>query len=176
MMDGLILRSFTKQDAPQLAEFFSKSEIIDWLANVPENYQLQDALDFIDARQQADVQDHMTYAMCEKHAPDILLGGIGTRAAPDEALAALRLDSLLTIGYWVAPQCWGKGYAGEAVQHILAEIKDALKVSQIGALTLVDNAPSIRVLEKAGFTCAAQGPMPHKGGRADSYVYVLQLK
>jgi RimJ/RimL family protein N-acetyltransferase len=171
-MTEVFLRRFRAQDAPQLADYFAQSEITDWLANVPENYRLQDAKEFIAARATADAHEHMTFAICEKDAPDVLLGGIGSRAAPEEALTALRLDSLVTIGYWTAPAHWGKGYASEAVDKIIVQMKDALNVSQIGALALVDNAPSIRVLEKAGFKRAVQAPMPHKGGRADTYIYL----
>ena len=174
MMGEICLRLFRKEDASQLAENFAKHEITDWLANVPDNYTLRDALDFITMRL-AQSDDMLTFAIVDSQASDSLLGGIGTRPAPEEACKAAHVDGLLTIGYWVASEHWGKGIAGKAVKQIIDRIKHASAPSQIGATVLVGNTASIRVLEKAGFVRAAQAPMPHKGGFADSYVYVLQL-
>ena len=47
---------------------------------------------------------------------------------------------------------WNKGIATEAVKQFLAEITPRFSLKTIGAFTYCDNIPSIRVLEKNGFS------------------------
>ncbi|MBQ2955936.1 MAG: GNAT family N-acetyltransferase [Clostridia bacterium] len=46
---------------------------------------------------------------------------------------------------------WGKGIATEAVRLFAAEISVRFSIRRIGAFTYLDNAGSVRVLEKNGF-------------------------
>lgn len=48
-------------------------------------------------------------------------------------------------------KCWGKGLATEALRLFLEEIAGKFGVESVGAFTFLDNASSIRVLEKNGF-------------------------
>jgi RimJ/RimL family protein N-acetyltransferase len=56
------------------------------------------------------------------------------------------------IGYGLAAPSRGQGYGSEAVAAITEWLLARPEVRQIRACTLVDNTPSRRVLEKAGFT------------------------
>jgi ribosomal-protein-alanine N-acetyltransferase len=56
-----------------------------------------------------------------------------------------------TIGYWVAGTRNGRGLATAAVEDVVAYAFDELGLHRVEAATLVDNAASQRVLEKAGF-------------------------
>lgn len=47
--------------------------------------------------------------------------------------------------------CWGKGLATEALRLFLEEIAVKFGVKSVGAFTFLDNAASVRVLEKNGF-------------------------
>ena len=51
------------------------------------------------------------------------------------------------LGYWIAPDHWGKGYAGLLVANAVSLVPGAL-VATVHA----DNLASQRVLERAGFT------------------------
>ena len=55
------------------------------------------------------------------------------------------------IGYWVDQARNGHGLATGAVAEMLAYAFDELELHRIEAATLVENAPSQRVLEKNGF-------------------------
>ena len=57
----------------------------------------------------------------------------------------------LDFGYRLARRHWGKGYASESGKAALQYGLDALGLSDIHAMTDVDNAASRRVLEKLGF-------------------------
>lgn len=50
------------------------------------------------------------------------------------------------------PSCTGKGAATQAVRLFLKELRSRFSIHIIGAFTYADNAASIRVLEKCGFT------------------------
>ncbi|HEY8400779.1 MAG TPA: GNAT family N-acetyltransferase [Cytophagaceae bacterium] len=56
----------------------------------------------------------------------------------------------LMIGFRIKENQWGKGYATELAKSLIQYAFDRIKVNRIGAITNVDNYPSIRVLEKAG--------------------------
>ncbi len=55
------------------------------------------------------------------------------------------------IGYGVAPQCRGRGFAPAAVQELLAVAFSAAGVDEVVAETAIANLPSRRVVEKLGF-------------------------
>jgi [ribosomal protein S5]-alanine N-acetyltransferase len=72
-----------------------------------------------------------------------LVGNVGLRrAAPDARLA--------DIGYEVAPEFWGRGYATEAARAMLALGFGELGLHRVTAHCLAENSASGRVLEKLG--------------------------
>jgi len=60
-------------------------------------------------------------------------------------------SKLMEIGYGVIPSERGKGYGTEAVQIMVDYLFLSKDIVRIQAVTNVDNIPSQRVLEKAGF-------------------------
>ncbi len=56
----------------------------------------------------------------------------------------------IELGYAVLPSFWGRGYATE-MAIALRDLARSLKLTGVVALTRTTNAPSRRVLEKAGF-------------------------
>ena len=55
------------------------------------------------------------------------------------------------MGWIFAREAQGRGYAIEAVQAALSWADEILRAPEITAIISPDNAPSIRVAEKAGF-------------------------
>jgi RimJ/RimL family protein N-acetyltransferase len=68
-------------------------------------------------------------------------------------------DGMVEVGYSLLPAHQRKGYATEAVQALI-ERAAALGVHTICAQTLPSLTPSIRVLERLGFTLAGDGSEP----------------
>jgi RimJ/RimL family protein N-acetyltransferase len=66
----------------------------------------------------------------------------------------LRRDELDNpdIGFAFLPEYMGKGYAWEISQALLDYAKEHLNMQKLLAITLPDNQPSIRLLEKIGLT------------------------
>ena len=65
----------------------------------------------------------------------------------------------LTLGYYIARDAWGHGYATEAGRALVAEAFEHLGAKRIHAGVHRLNARSIRVVEKLGFTLVS--PQPH---------------
>jgi RimJ/RimL family protein N-acetyltransferase len=83
--------------------------------------------------------------------PRTLVGWGGFKGPPAEGVVEL--------GYEVAPAHRGRGLATEATERLLDEAFADSSVDAVIAHTLAEPGPSVRVLEKAGFT--------HDGGFTD---------
>jgi RimJ/RimL family protein N-acetyltransferase len=62
-----------------------------------------------------------------------------------------RIEGLPELGYVFAAEAHGQGYASEAVRAILEWSDREVRAPQTVAIISHDNAPSIRVAERAGF-------------------------
>jgi RimJ/RimL family protein N-acetyltransferase len=56
------------------------------------------------------------------------------------------------IGFALLPEFWNKGFAFEAADAVLQDARDRLGLQTILAITSLDNDPSIKLLERLGFT------------------------
>jgi RimJ/RimL family protein N-acetyltransferase len=56
------------------------------------------------------------------------------------------------IGYWLGEAFWGRGIITEALELVTAYAFEQFDLLRLYALPFADNAGSIRVLEKAGYT------------------------
>lgn len=61
------------------------------------------------------------------------------------------------IGYHIAKDFTGKGYATEAVKAFLPAMAKKLNLKEVYGICLAENTASMRVLEKCGFTQIYQG-------------------
>jgi len=74
---------------------------------------------------------------------DRVIGNCGIRRKPDN-------DWEADIGYELALEHWGKGYATEAAQAIVKFGFEGLRLHRISSWCIADNIASARVLEKVG--------------------------
>ncbi|MBQ2184382.1 MAG: GNAT family N-acetyltransferase [Lachnospiraceae bacterium] len=70
------------------------------------------------------------------------------------------------IGYHIAKEFTGKGYATEAVKAFLPVMVQKLNLKEVYGICLAENHASVRVLEKCGFTQIYQGPGNYQGREA----------
>jgi RimJ/RimL family protein N-acetyltransferase len=77
-----------------------------------------------------------------------------------------RLQGRLTVGYALAPEIWGKGYATEAVFAAIEAGFSLTGAIEMLATAHIENPASRRVLEKCGFTHIGTGleGAPARGG------------
>ena len=123
----LILRDFVHSDAPEIAAALNDMETCRGLTMVPCPYTMADAEAFL-AKPDKDAR-----AVCT--LDDQLIGVVGNGAQ---------------FGYWFAKAQWGKGYASEATQAVVA---DHFAHSDADLLSgyVSDNHASAAVLRKLGF-------------------------
>ncbi|MDU0206380.1 GNAT family N-acetyltransferase [Paenibacillus sp. MAH-36] len=74
-----------------------------------------------------------------------VIGDIGFKGKPDD-------QGTVEVGYGIIPEMHNKGIATESVGAIIEWAFSSGKVKKIVAECLVDNMPSVRVLEKLGMT------------------------
>lgn len=80
-----------------------------------------------------------------------------TRTDGGQAVGALTLMPVFhmgcrQLGYWLDPAHHGKGYATEAIEQLTRYCFSCTNIARLQAQVLPENAASIRVLEKTGFT------------------------
>lgn len=95
----------------------------------------------------------------------VLVGSGGIASAP--------VPGTVLIGYSVLEEFQCRGYATEAVRHIVAAAFSLPGVRRIMATTYPELIGSIRVLEKNGFVCAGEAPAG-EGFEEGTIAYVLE--
>jgi ribosomal-protein-alanine N-acetyltransferase len=106
-----------------------------------------------------------------RHGFGLNLVELKTTGAPAGMCGLLKRDVLEhpDIGYAFVPEYWGAGYAGEAAEAVRAWARRDLGVRRVLAIVSPDNAASIRLLEKIGFSFERMTRLP--GESADVAVY-----
>lgn len=82
------------------------------------------------------------------------------------------VDGVAEIGYMIAPDQWGNGYATDAVRTICGYAFDERRLNKVRANCYATNPGSQRVLEKAGFT--REGRFRQEGFVDGEHVDVLR--
>ena len=72
-------------------------------------------------------------------------------------------DGSWEIGYHIAKQFTGHGYATEAVKAFLPVMAQKLNIKEVYGICLAENTASVRVLEKCGFVQVYQGAGNYQG-------------
>ena len=76
------------------------------------------------------------------------------------------------VGYHIAKQFTGKGYATEALSAFLPVIMEQLKIQKIYGICDAENLASCRVLEKCGFVLMYEGSGLYQGKSTQIRKYV----
>ena len=163
--DRLVLRAITHGDAKTINTYINDPRIYENVARIAPGQTLEQTLDWISTLEpHRRAGDSYTYGICLK---DELIGiismGAGSRLRPSG------------MGYWLAPQYWGKGFATEAGKALLAFGKEHLDIRHIMLSSFfADNPASGRVLEKLGFKPFNEGP--HYCAGRDEELHTIDTK
>lgn len=147
--DGLYLRPGSAADYASWSRLrqASRSFLEPWEPTWPEDDLTQAAFRRRLRRQDEDISRDEAYAfLIFDQGSDRLLGGV--------TLGGVRrgVSQTGTLGYWMGVPHAGKGRMTRAVAAIVEFAFTNLKLHRLEAACIPDNAPSIRVLEKNGFT------------------------
>ena len=163
----LLLRPPWSEDAPAMVAAFSHWEVVRQTALIPWPYAPADARAFIAG---AALGGAAFDLVITRKGDGALVGGIGIKAPygpgrgnPD-------------LGYWIAPDAAGRGFATEAGRAVVGFAFMVLRLPVIDAGHYLDNPASARVLVKLGFTPTGrqvQWPSRARGGPVESVEYAL---
>ena len=82
-------------------------------------------------------------------------------------LCKLKEEGAWEIGYHIAKQFTGQGYATEAVKAFLPVMAKKFNIKEVYGICLAENTASVRVLEKCGFTQIYHGLGNYQGKEAE---------
>lgn len=134
----LFLRPIFPEDWEALYERIADRAIVRNLARAPWPYAPEDAQAY--AARGQDMQCPGFTIFLPSAQGETLIGGVGFGEDEGE----------IELGYWIARDHWGRGFATEAVCGLL-QIGRMLGYERIVAGHFLDNPASGRVLEKSGF-------------------------
>lgn len=162
-----VVREWRRGDEPSLVRHANNRKI--WLNlrdSFPHPYTMSDARAWIDIAT-AKLRG-MAFAIC---VGGFAVGAIGLSSRDDVNRYSAE------IGYWLGEDFWGQGITTEAVGAVTAYAFDTLGLRRVFAEVFEWNRPSMRVLEKTGYT--AEGRLRRhaiKDGRViDQIVYARTI-
>jgi len=154
--DVIALRPWRRKDADALVACIDGDpEIGRWLDRIPQPYTAADALAFISGIGET------AFAVVDEASGEIV-GGIGLRWTEDVA----------EVGYWARAGARGRGLTTRALV-LAAGVAFEEGAARVQLRADVENAPSRRVAEKAGFTAEGVVREAHwnpRLGRRQSWV------
>jgi RimJ/RimL family protein N-acetyltransferase len=162
--ERLFLRPAFLEDAAAIFAGIGEEAIVRNLATAPWPYTLDDARQFA-AKPQDPRLPHFLVTL-PGHG---VIGSAGLGAHVTESGAEPEL------GYWIAREHWGRGYATEAAGAVL-RIARTLGHTRLTAGHFTDNPASGRVLRKLGFVPTGRivkRPCRARGGAFESLEYAL---
>jgi RimJ/RimL family protein N-acetyltransferase len=142
--DRLLIRKLEAGDAAALLAYRGRPEVYRYQFWRPKT--MGEAGEFIRSVENTEPDTPDTWlqvAICLKDTGE-MIGDAGMHFLPDEPMQA-------EIGYSIAPERQGRGYAREAVRAILGYLFETLGKHRVTASVDPRNAPSIALLEKLGF-------------------------
>lgn len=135
------VRSFRETDAAELARHADNRKV--WLQlrdRFPHPYAVDNAREFIAFARGGEPET--AFAITVDDRP---IGSIGVVLRDDVERCSAE------VGYWLGESYWGRGIATRALVGFTRFAFAAYDVERLYALPLAANAPSCRVLEKAGY-------------------------
>ena len=145
-LERSVVSSWRPADAESLARYANNRKIwINLRDAFPHPYTIHDAREFIRAIRSRTPET--TFAIAVGDEP---IGSIGFVLHRDvERVSA-------EIGYWLAEPFWGRGITAEALSAVTKFAIEQHGLTRIYAVPFAWNAPSCRVLEKAGYVLEAR--------------------
>lgn len=143
--DRLILRPWRAEDRAPFAAMSADPEVMRYLMPVADRA----ASDAIADRLAGHIEEH-GFGFWALEAPDVapFIGITGLIHVGDDMPFAPAVE----IGWRLAREHWGKGYASEAARASLAFGFDQLKLDEIVALTVPANSRSQAVMKRIGMS------------------------
>jgi ribosomal-protein-alanine N-acetyltransferase len=142
--ERLVLRVFTPDDVDFVFKHFSDPDVCRYLYDAEPFTEREEALGLIAAFTDPKRTDRTRWAL-ELKSDGSLIGTCGYHFWD-------KTNRSTELGYDLAKPYWGQGLMPEALRAIFAFGFETMELNRIHAYTSVDNAQSVRLLQKMGFT------------------------
>jgi RimJ/RimL family protein N-acetyltransferase len=120
------------------------------------------------ARSRDEFMDHWTKSMSDKTA---ILKTIVVSGEVAGNIVGWEQSGESKVGYWLGKEYWGRGIASEALSQFLMHVK----VRPLYARVAKQNAASIRVLQKCGFSMYGEDTFTAiDGGIGEEFILALE--
>lgn len=151
--ERLLLRPGWPEDAGALACALGDQAVAFRLARLPWPYALANAEAWLGRERSAYEADFVI--LLRTPVQPTLIGGVGLADR----------EGAVELGYWIAREHWGCGYATEEARAVVEIARETLRIPRLTSGHFADNPASGAVLRKLGFTvtgeearhCLAQG-------------------
>ena len=161
--DRLARRQIALEDLPFVAEVWNDERVAPTVGGTRTEQELRER--FATWRQHW--HEHgFGMTICRARATGTRIGWGGLQ------YSTIGIGSCLTVGYVVAPDEWGRGYATEIATTSVQTAFDELKVGTVYASVAARNTASRRVLEKSGLS--AHREIDHDG--LTEVIYVIDRR
>ena len=142
--ENILLRKISEQDLDALCSIYQNPNVFRYIPG--------------DAKKSRDTVSHLIdhFERDFRKGKELFLG-ICLPEAPDQLLGVVEMFHydpkvhMVTVGYRLDEQYWGKGYAACATRALCAYLFDEVGIRRIQASVMPENPASMRVLEKCGF-------------------------
>ena len=138
--ERLLLRPAWSEDADALFRAIADERIVRNLATAPWPYLPEHASGWTTAERPA--HRPASLILLRSGGETELVGGIGIHDTP---------EGEVELGYWIAREHWGRGYASEAGRAVVRFVRAGLGLQRLVAGHFLDNPASGGVLRKLGF-------------------------
>jgi RimJ/RimL family protein N-acetyltransferase len=166
LSDGVVtLRPWRPDDAEAIAAAFADRESLYWMHQVPDPYTESEALEYVRAMGTAwRARRGGAFAVVEE-ATGAVAGSVGLNVVDAEL-------AIVEVGYWAAPAVRGRGLTTRALRLLARWLLVTAGAARVQLRADVQNAASVRVAEKAGFTregVLRSSGYNHRAGRRIDY-------
>ena len=141
--ERLILRGITEDDAPEIVEWRSDPEAYKFFRS-PHRITMDEHLSWY--RNNYLSNNNRFDWICVDKSSGRKIGVFG----------AVRDGKIAEVNYLLAPYAQHKGYALEAVKMVIEYVRSELHIKRVAAEIHRDNAPSIALAERTGFTLESE--------------------
>lgn len=141
--ERLRLRMITLQDAAFIQRLYSSEDFLRYIGDKEIN-DTEKAVEYI---------ENNILKMHEEKGVCLLMVEIKETSTPIGICGLIKRDTLEShdIGYGFVPEFYGQGFAQEAAEAIIEQVKQNADIDHLVAITTSDNIRSIALLTKLGF-------------------------
>lgn len=151
----LILRNWLERDRELFHRINSDERVMEFFPFRRDRAQ-SDAV--MDGMRDAIARDGYGWTAAEVAATGECIGFVGLNAAE---IVPVVPAGTLEVGWRLAPEFWGKGYATEAARALLDHAFDRLGRDEVISFAVWNNHPSIAVMKRLGMQPDAEFRHPH---------------